>query len=117
MVKVYGIKNCDSVKKALKFFKENNIPFQLHDFKTDILECSKIDSWLLHVDMKTLFNTRGTTYRTLKLKELDLDDDGKKEWLCKENMLIKRPVIEYDDKVMVGYNQNEYQGAFSWVKP
>ncbi len=112
MIKVYGIKNCDSVKKALKFFKEHNLEYELHDFKKESLDCSRIDEWLLHVEMKTLFNTRGTTYRTLKLKELDLDDGGKKEWLCKENMLIKRPVIEFNDKVMVGYNLNEYQGAF-----
>ena len=116
MVKVYGIKNCDSVKKAINFFKEHSIEYTLFDFKSASLPCEKIDEWLKHVDMKTLFNTRGTTYRTLNLKALDLDDNGKKEWLCKENMLIKRPVLEFDNKVMVGYNQNEYEGAFLWAK-
>ncbi len=60
--------------------------------------------------MKQLFNTRGTTYRTLKLKDLNLDDAQKLSWLCKENMLIKRPVIEYSqDKVLVAFNEEVYK--------
>jgi arsenate reductase-like glutaredoxin family protein len=59
-------------------------------------------------DIKTLFNTRGTTYRTLKLKELNLNDEDKELWLSKENMLIKRPVITFDNKVIVGYNETQY---------
>ncbi len=109
MIKVYGIKNCDSVKKALSFFKEHNLDYNLHDFKEEKLECEKISSWLLNVDMKTLFNSRSTTYRNLKLKELNPSDEEKKEWLCKENLLIKRPVIEFCNKVIVGYNKNEYE--------
>ncbi|MDA7816579.1 arsenate reductase family protein [Sulfurimonas sp.] len=109
MIQVYGIKNCDSVKKAIKFFKDNDLEYTLHDFKTQELDCSKLTSWLLHVDMKKLFNSRSTTYKNLNLKELNPNDDEKKEWLCKENLLIKRPVIEYNDKVIVGYNEDEYK--------
>jgi len=110
MLNVYGIKNCDSVKKAIKFLKENKIEYTLHDFKTDPVECSKVQTWAKSVEMKQLFNTRGTTYRTLKLKELNLNDEEKLEWLCKENMLIKRPVIEYSqDKVLVGFNEDQYK--------
>ena len=59
--------------------------------------------------MKQLFNTRGTTYRTLKLKDLNLDDKQKLEWLAKENMLIKRPVIEYSsNKVLVAFDETVY---------
>ena len=67
-----------------------------------------IASWLKSTDINTLFNTRGTTYRTLKLKELNLDDQEKQKWLAKENMLIKRPVITLDNKVIVGYNEALY---------
>jgi len=80
------------------------------DFKTTPVGCDTIDRWLQHVPINKLFNTRGTTYRTLKLKELNLDDAGKRAWLCKENMLIKRPVIETDDgKVIVGYDEIRYK--------
>jgi Spx/MgsR family transcriptional regulator len=112
MIKVYGIKNCDSVKKALKFFKEHNLEYTLFDFKTQELLCEKVKGWVEKVTIKTLFNARSTTYRNLKLKELSLDDDGQIEWLCKENLLIKRPVVEYKDEVFVGFNEENYQRNF-----
>ncbi len=108
MLKIYGIKNCDSVRKALKFLRSHNIPFEFIDFRETPVDESTIRSWLQKTDLKTLFNTRGTTYRTLKLKELDLDDEEKIPWLAKENMLIKRPVIILDKKVIIGYNESEY---------
>lgn len=112
MVAVYGIKNCDSVKKALSFLKKNAIEYRLHDFDKEQASCALIESWLEKVDMDTLFNSRSTTYRTLKLKDLALDDKAKLEWLCKENRLIKRPVVQYKDKIIVGFNENMYQGVF-----
>ena len=112
MIKVYGIKNCDSVKKALLFFKKHTIKYELFDFKTEELPCEKISYWSSKVGIKTLFNARSTTYRNLKLKELDLDEAGQKEWLCKENILIKRPVVEFKDEVIVGFNEEIYQRSF-----
>jgi len=113
MIKIYGIKNCDSVKKALKFFKSHDIEHKFHDFKEESVGCSKISDWLTKTDIKTLFNSRSTSYRNHKLKEFNLDDDGKKEWLCKENLLIKRPVIEYGDELIVGYNEEQYRKKFN----
>ena len=113
MIKVYGIKNCDSVKKALSFFKKNGIEYELFDFKKEELPCQKIEYWLTKVDINKLFNARSTTYRNLKLKEMQLDDKQKAQWLCRENLLIKRPVIEFDDKVIVGYNEQEYISQFN----
>jgi len=110
IITIYGIKNCDSVKKAIKFCKEHQLEYTLHDFKTDPVSSDKISKWLESVEMKQLFNTRGTTYRTLKLKELNLNDVQKQEWLAKENMLIKRPVIEYSsDKVLVAFDEKLYK--------
>jgi Spx/MgsR family transcriptional regulator len=111
---VYGIKTCGSVKKTLKFFKDNNIEYEFHDLKKEPVDCSKIDQWLQKVDIDTLFNNRGTKYRQLKLKELNLDDAGKKEWLCKENLLIKRPVIELDNgEIVVGFDEEKYKELFA----
>ena len=112
MIEVYGIKNCDSVKKALKFFKEHDLEYTLFDFKSETLPCEKIASWLQKVEIKTLFNARSTTYRNLKLKELNLDAQAQQEWLCKENLLIKRPVIEYNSDVIVGFNEETYKRSF-----
>jgi Spx/MgsR family transcriptional regulator len=113
MITVYGIKTCDTVRKALKFLKERGIEFEFVDFKKTPVGCEKIDAWLSKVDIDTLFNKRGTKYRMLKLKELGLDEAGMREWLCKENLLIKRPVIELDDgRVIVGFDPEKYREIF-----
>ena len=108
MLKIYGIKNCDSVRKAVKYLKSHDIPYEFIDFRENPVSQSLIESWLEKTDLKTLFNTRGTTYRTLKLKELNLSDDEKVSWLAKENMLIKRPVITFENNIIVGYNESKY---------
>ena len=112
MVHVYGIKNCDSVKKALSFFKKHDIAYELQDFKTDAVGCEKITFWLKSVSLKQLFNARSTTYRNLKLKEKNLTQEEQIEYLCQENLLIKRPVIEVDGDVIVGFNEKNFQGVF-----
>lgn len=108
MLKIYGIKNCDSVKKAIKYLKSHGIAYEFIDFRETPVDQGTIATWLELTDINTLFNTRGTTYRTLKLKELSLSDEEKQRWLAKENMLIKRPVIVLDNKVIVGYNESQY---------
>ena len=112
MIKVYGIPTCSTVRNARKFFKENEITIEFIDFKKTSVGCDKVNSWLLHVDMDILFNNRGTKYRTLKLKELELDNTGKREWLCKENMLFKRPIIEFEGQVIVGWDEEKYKEIF-----
>ena len=112
MIKLYGIPTCGSVRNARKFFKENEIEVEFIDFKKTSVDCDRIESWLKQIDINILFNNRGTKYRTLKLKELNLDDVGKKEWLCKENMLLKRPVIESAGKIVVAFDEERYKELF-----
>ena len=112
MIKVYGIKNCDSVKKALKFFKAHNLECELQDFKSQSVSCDKIAFWLESVELKTIFNAKSATYRNLKLKEKKLTPNEQADFLCKENLLIKRPVVEFGDKIVVGYDEDNYKGVF-----
>ncbi len=112
MFKVYGIKTWDSVRKALRFFKDNNIEADFFDLKKEIPASTSIKSWIEKAGIDVIFNSRGTKYRTLKLKELDLDDNGKFEWIEKEPMLLKRPIVEYDDKVLVGFKEEIYKETF-----
>lgn len=116
MLKVYGIKNCDSVKKAIKYLKMHDLAFEFIDFKVTPVNGKTIDGWLEHTDIATLFNTKGTTYRTLGLKAMNLNDQEKKVWLSKENLLIKRPVITMDNEVIVGYNEALYNNLFNISK-
>jgi len=108
MLKIYGIKNCDSVRKAIKYLKSHNIPYEFIDFRETPVGEDIISQWLQSTPINTLFNTRGTTYRTLKLKEHNLSDQEKAQWLAKENMLIKRPVVTLDNNIIVGYNESQY---------
>lgn len=112
MIKVYGIKTCGSVRKALNFFKEHEIEVEFSDIKKESPTEEMIASWRDKNDINVLFNNKGTKYRTLKLKELNLDEDGKFEWLVKEPMLLKRPVIEYDEQVIVAFDEELYKEIF-----
>jgi len=112
MIKVYGITTCGSVRNARKFFKDNGIEVEFIDFRKTTVGCDKVDEFLKHVEIDVLFNSKGTKYRNLKLKELNLDAQAKREWLCKENMLFKRPVIEYNDTALVGWNEDIYKEIF-----
>ena len=109
MIKVYGIKTCSTVSKALRFLKSKDIEFEFIDYKKESVNKDTIIKWLEKTDIKILFNTRGTKYRTLKLKELNLDDSGKIEWMAKENYLIKRPVIENNGDVIVGFDEDKLE--------
>lgn len=111
-MKLYGIKTCGSVKKAMKYFKDKNIDFEFIDFKTTPVDIEKIQSWLAKVPMEILLNTKGTKYKTLKLKELNLDEAQKLAWLAKENLLIKRPVIEFSESVVVAFDEEKYNSIF-----
>lgn len=112
MIKVYGIATCDTVRKARKFFKANEIEVEFIDFKKVSVGCDELEYWLKHIKLDDLFNNRGLTYRNLKLKDLNLDDEAKKEWLCKENMLFKRPIVEFNDKALVGFDEKKYKEIF-----
>jgi len=114
MVRLYGIKNCDSVRKAIKFLKTNEIEHIFQDFRESPVDTAEIRKWIdAGATVKQLFNTRGTTYRTLRLKEKNLDDSAKIEWMAKENMLIKRPVITTGEHILVGYSEDLYQQHFN----
>ena len=112
MITLYGIKNCDSVKKALKYFKEASIEVNFVDFKQTKPTQAQVDSWAEKSDLKKLFNNRSRTYKDLGLSKLTLSDDDKIAWMQKEPLLVKRPVIEYNGDVIVGFDETIYEGVF-----
>ncbi len=110
MTHIYGIKSCGSVQKALKFLDTHGLAYTFHDFKITPVSREKIESWTAQVPLSILLNTKGTTYRTLGLKGYDLDDSGKIEWMSNHNLLLKRPIIEFNDKLIVGFEPSQYEG-------
>ena len=110
MIKLFGIKNCDNVRKAIKFLKHTGLEYTFVDMRESPVQESDIRQWVdAGANIQKLFNTRGTTYRTLNLKAENLDDNGKLAWMGKENMLIKRPVLIISDHVLVGFDTALYQ--------
>ncbi|MDX9743760.1 MAG: ArsC/Spx/MgsR family protein [Arcobacteraceae bacterium] len=115
MMKIYGIKSCGSVKNALKFCEKNGLSYEFIDFRKEPLDDTTVDFMASKVDINLLFNSKGTKYKTLGLKELALNDAGKLEWLKKDNMLFKRPVIVYGEnleKVLCAYDGTIYEKEF-----
>lgn len=113
MITIYGIKNCDSVQKAFAFFAKHNLSYEFIDYKNTPLSSETIQHWVEKVGINLLFNARSTTYRELGLKDLDLNAVEKTEWLCKKNLLIKRPIVEFNGNILIGFNEKNYQGAFN----
>lgn len=112
MVKVYGIKTWSSVRKALSFFKENNIEVEFFDFKKASISSTLLQEWVKELDINILFNSKGAKYRTLGLKELNLDTNGKIEYLLKEPMLFKRPIVQSDNALVLAFDEDIYKSKF-----
>lgn len=109
---IYGIATCGSVKKALSFFRARNIPYTFFDLKTVALSPQKLDIWLSKQPMSILFNTKGTKFKTLGLSK-EMEDAEKKEWLLKEQLLLKRPIIECaNGTLLVGFDEERYATLF-----
>ena len=109
---VYGITTCGSVKKATTFLKNKNIDFEFVDFKKYNPTIDEITRWSAKAGMDRLFNTKGTKYKTLGLDYKAMDEKTKTEWLSKEPLLIKRPVIEDGEKLIVGFDEKVYEESF-----
>nr|WP_314739499.1 ArsC family reductase [uncultured Haemophilus sp.] len=114
MIKVYGIKNCDTVKKALKWLTDNQIDHQLHDYRVDRLD----PNWLIQAEAafgwEALVNKRSTTWRNLDQAVKDnLDRTTALKVLTEQPTLIKRPIISQDGKALIGFNEAEYKAAFN----
>jgi len=89
------------------------LEYEFVDIKKNSVPCETIEKWLKKVDINVIFNKRGTKYRQLKLKDLKLDETGMKEWLCKEPMLMKRPILEHESgDVIVGFDEEKYKIRF-----
>lgn len=110
---VFGIKNCDTVKKARRWLEANGVDYQFHDFRQEGLDKSTIEGWLQSVDWETLLNKRGTTWRKLDDPRKDsLDQSIAVELMLAHPTLIKRPVVETDTGCTVGFKEADFAERF-----
>ncbi len=108
MIKIYGIKNCDTVKKARKWLEAEGIDHQYHDFRTDGLDAETLKAWLEQIDRDVLINRRGTTWRKLDEadKQVESDQDAVALLLAHE-AIIKRPVFDKAGQILVGFGEDQ----------
>lgn len=111
---------CSTCKKAKKYLDDNNIKYENRHIVEDNPTKEELKKWIkkYNLDIKKLFNTSGMKYRELNLKEKlqSINDDEKIEILSSDGMLIKRPLLITEDKIIVGYKENEYKELISWKK-
>ncbi len=101
MIEIYGIRNCGSVRKTFALFHEMNVSYEFIDIVKNPPTSKELAEWLKIYDINILLNTKGTTYRKLGLKAMDLNDKQKEEWLLKEPLLFKRPIVLVDSCIHV----------------
>ncbi len=107
---IYGIKNCNTVKKALDWFQKNSIPYVFHDFKKEGLSESKLKQWEKEKSWEELLNKRGTTWRQLPPEEQAavVDESSANALMQQKTSVVKRPVIETAKGIIVGFDEALY---------
>lgn len=107
---IYGIPNCDATKKAIKWLSKKKINFLFHDYKQEGISKQKLEKWVTVADWETIFNRRSTTWRELTAAEQEKITNPASAigLMIKSNSIIKRPIIEYGNKLIVGFNEEQY---------
>jgi Spx/MgsR family transcriptional regulator len=108
---VYGIPNCDTTKKALAWLSKKNIPFSFHDYKQQGISKEKLNDWCNRKGWELVFNKRSTTWRELPdatQKEIT-DQQAAIKLMMENNSIIKRPIIEIGNELIIGFNEEEYK--------
>ena len=112
---LYGIKNCDTVKKARCWLESHQTEYTFHDFRIDGLTKNMLKDFLKHVDWETLLNKRGTTWRKLpESQKNNIDDSKALKLMVKYPTLIKRPILNHRCKYFVGFSENQYKKIILW---
>lgn len=113
---VYGIPNCDTVKKARTWLESHGVAFEFHDFKKAGLTAALLKTWLADVPLEVLLNRRGTTWRALSddAKAAAETQQGAIALMVEKPSVVKRPVVVVEGRVKsVGFSADEYAALFA----
>lgn len=110
MIHVYGIANCDTVKKARKWLDASKCAYTFHDYKKEGADADKLGQWIEAKGIDVVLNKRGTTYRKLSdAEKADAADSNKAVALLVQHpSMIKRPMVEYSGGILVGFKEDEW---------
>lgn len=111
---LYGIKNCDTVKKTRHWLDSRSIDYRFHDFRSDGIQASLVKGWLQRISWETLLNKRGTTWRNLpEHVQASVNASTIVALLVEHPTLIKRPVLSSGENILVGFNEADYLSLFN----
>ncbi|MGN6287464.1 MAG: ArsC family reductase [Afipia sp.] len=116
-VTIYGIKNCDTMKKARSWLDERNIAYSFHDYKAAGIERERLEDWAKQVGWETLLNRAGTTFRKLAdAEKTNLTEKKAIALMVAQPSMIKRPVLEEGSRLLVGFKPDIYAKEFGAAK-
>jgi arsenate reductase (glutaredoxin) len=103
---IYGIKNCDTMKKAFNWLEENGVAYTFHNYKEKGITQEKIMQWLKHHPIDKIVNTKSATYRQLTDSQKASLKDSKKaiKLMMAQTSMIKRPIVETGHEILVGFD-------------
>lgn len=114
MITLYGIPNCNTVKKALDWLKAHELAFTFHDFKKKGITLDKLEEWSAQVGWEALLNKRGTTWKQLspEIQQAVQNKETAFELILQKTSVTKRPVLESNGKIILGFEEQTYQAFF-----
>lgn len=114
MTTLYGIKNCDTMKKAMRWLSDNQIDYTFHDYRKDGIDAQWIKTMLTTIPLDNFINKRGTTYRQLddEVKQ-SLNIDNAVDLLITQPAMIKRPILIHNDHIELGFKPDLYSRIFA----
>ena len=113
-ITIYGIKNCDTMKKARAWLDKRGVDYAFHDYKSEGIDRPKLEGWAREAGWETLLNRVGTTFRKLPDKDkADLTEKRAIALMLAQPSMIKRPVLEGRGRLLVGFKPEDYAKAFA----
>ncbi|MEN9295096.1 MAG: hypothetical protein RIS03_790 [Pseudomonadota bacterium] len=113
MTQVFGIKNCDTMKKACAWLDQHGIQYEFIDYKKSGVVAGQIQLWCSLSDWKILVNQRGTTWKKIPdLEKNPLDETRAKQLMITYPSLIKRPIVLHKGKMIIGFNEDLFENFF-----
>ncbi|MCV3736503.1 ArsC family reductase [Rhizobium sp. TRM96647] len=113
-VTIYGIKNCDTMKKARTWLDGRSISYRFHDYKAEGIDKGSLDRWIGALGWETVLNRAGATFRALpEADKTGLDAEKAAALMLAQPSMIKRPILDIDGRLLAGFKPDIYEAAFA----
>lgn len=111
---MYGIPNCDTIKKARGWFSSRNQDYLFHNYKKQGIDKERLQDWLAQFGWNQLINKRGTTWRKLdEDTKSNMNDSTALAVMLDNTSIIKRPIVEFNGQVIIGFDESSYERTFA----